>query len=448
LAAAPRYTIDASLDPVSGSLAGHLMLRYANTSDQPLSDIVFRLLPNAKTIYGGGSLSVYRVAQGQAALKPELSDDGTILRIPLQGSLAPGQAIWLKLTFAAQIPAQNPQGYGIFSRTADVVSLAGWYPVLAVYDAGWQTPAIPAAGDAMWAETSLYDVRLRVPAGYDVVSTGALVGRVNTMQEVTWHMVSGPAREFAVAISDHFQVAEAEVDGVTLRYHALPAQQSVSSPEDGLGIVTAAFNSYVNRFGPYPFTEFDIVETSVSIDGYEFSGMAFVEHAVRTQEQLADYQYILAHEVAHQWWYGLVGSPTVSEPWLDEALASYSGALYVEDLEGAPEADRMLAAWAAAEGSRRPQDPPLNSSALDFSSWAPYHRIVYTQGALFLDQLRQELGDQQFLALLERYQATYRYRMATTADFLGLAEEQAGRDLSPLFDSWFKPTSSPSPSPR
>jgi hypothetical protein len=398
---------------------------------------VFRLFPNAETIYGGGSLGVSRVARGEITLNTTPSEDRTVLYVPLEQPLKPGQSISVDLTFYTQVPEQTTQGYGILNRAMGVVSLAGWYPLLAVYQGGWQAPPVPATGDAMWAETSLYEVALTVPAEYQVVSTGIAIGRQEVGDQVTWHLVSGPAREFAVAISDRFLVAETQVEDVTIHYHSLPAQAAITSPQDGLKTAASAFQTYVNYFGPYPFTELDLVEILVPIDGYEFSGMVAVDYSVRTREKRDDYRYVLAHEVAHQWWYGLAGNSSVYEPWLDEALATYSATINIEEAEGLAAADGMLAAWGKAEGTHTPQDPPLNSSTLDFSSWSPYHRIAYTHGALFLDELRGELGDKSFFELLERYQTAYRYRIAQTPDFLNLAEEISGQDLAPLLDDWF-----------
>ncbi len=437
LADAPRYSLQAAVDPDTGDVAGQMTLDYTNTTQDTLSELVFRLFPNADTIYGGGSLSVSKVVHGEITLNTTLSDDRTVLHVPLEQPLKPGQAISVDLTFYTQVPEQTTQGYGILNRALGVVSLAGWYPLLAVYEDGWQAPPVPATGDAMWAETSLYEVILTVPAGYQVVSTGIAIGRQDVGDQVTWHLVSGPAREFAMAISNRFLVTETQVDEVTIHYYTLPAQTAITSPQDGLKMAAGAFHTYVNTFGPYPFTELDLVEISVPIDGYEFSGMVAIDYSVRTQEKRDDYQYVLAHEVAHQWWYGLVGNSSVYEPWLDEALVTYSATIYVEEAEGPAAADGMLAAWRKAEGSHTLQDPPLNSSTLGFSSWSPYHRIAYTHGALFLDELRGELGDKSFFELLERYQTAYRYRIAQTPDFVNLAQEITGQDLAPLFDYWF-----------
>jgi aminopeptidase N len=437
LASAPRYTLQATVDPQSGSLTGQMTLQFTNNTSDTLSELVFRLFPNTTAIYGGGNLNVASVTEGGIALTTTLSHDHTVLHVRLQHPLKPKQAVSVDLAFNAQVPERTTQGYGIFNRALGVTSLAGWYPLLAPYDNGWQAPPVHWIGDAMWAETSLYEVMLTLPTGYQVVSTGVSVGQQTSNDGVTWHIVSGPAREFAAAISDRFQVLETQADGVTLHYYALPAQRSINSPKDGLGIMTQAFHTYVNRFGPYPFPELDMVENRVTVDGYEFSSMVEIDYVARTQSRPNDYQYFVAHEVAHQWSYGLVGDSSVYEPWLDEGFAAYSAVIYLGDTEGAQAARKILATWENAEGAHAPNDPPLNSSTLDFSSWAGYHKIVYTHAAFFLDQLRQQLGDDKFFELLKRYQATYRYQLVTTTDFLTMAQQVAGRDLSPLFSAWF-----------
>jgi hypothetical protein len=445
LASAPRYTLQATVDPQSGSITGQMTLQFTNNTPDTLPELVFRLFPNATAIYGGGSLNVTDVTEGDVSLKTTLSRDHTVLHVLLQHPLEPKQAVSVDLAFDAQVPERTTQGYGIFDRALGVTSLAGWYPLLAPYDNGWQAPPLYWIGDAMWAETSLYEVMLTLPTGYQVVSTGVSLGQQADNGGVTWHIVSGPAREFAAAISDRFQVLETQLDGVRLRYYTLPAHRSINSPQDGLGIMTQAFNTYVTRFGPYPFSELDMVENRVTVDGYEFSGMVEVDYIDRTQSRPNDYQYFVAHEVAHQWWYGLVGDSSVYEPWLDEGFAAYSAVIYLGDTQGAQAAHKILTAWKDAEGAHGSGDPPLNSATRDFSSWAAYHRIVYTHAAFFLDQLRQQVGDDAFFQLMRGYQATYRYQLVTTTDFLTMAQQVAGRDLSPLFSAWF---ATPEPATR
>jgi aminopeptidase N len=438
LSAASYYYIDASVDLDNATVKGVLNLRFTNVTDRSLSELVFRLLPNANTIYGGGSLSIDTVSQGSQSLDYVLLQDGTVMRVSLAKWLPPRDSVTLDVRFVTQIPVNSRRGYGILNQTYQITSLAGWYPVLTALDEGWRTPGIPQVGDAVLSETSLYEVSLRVPDDVSVVSTGRVTRVEQDGDEKVWHLVSGPAREFAAAISADFEQYEAQVDGVTARFHALPGLGARTSPDVALEMIAAAFGVFSDQFGPYPFTEFDVVEAPVSIGGYEFPGMVYVDSQLRRGGSPADYRYIVAHEVAHQWWYGLVGNDSVEEPWLDESLASYSAAIYLEKAEGKAAGDALIAYWRRVYGQPGAAGPPVNSSALEFTGWPAYRSPAYYQGALFLDALREELGDAAFYLLTRRYLADFRFASATTEDFLRLAEEIACRDLDPLFARWFQ----------
>jgi aminopeptidase N len=165
--------------------------------------------------------------------------------------------------------------------------------------------------------------------------------------------------------------------------------------------------------------------------------MVYVDESVRRSGLPSDYEYLVAHEVAHQWWYGLVGNRTVDEPWLDEAHATYGSVIYRWHA-GSPDAgERLVVNWIQDTGMRQPDDPPINSSALEFTNWSPYRDTVYIRGALFLHELRGQIGDEKFIELLRQFQETQRYKISTTNDYLRMAEELSGRDLDPLFEKWF-----------
>jgi len=447
----PRYILRARLDPQDHRVDGEMELTYTNTRDQPLTELVFRLYPNAKSIYGGGSLQVENIQQGQTALSSRLSQDDTVLQFTLQPQIQPAGQVTVSMDFTAQAPVGSGQGYGIYNQLSDVMALAGWYPVLAPYENGWQTPDIPVVGDAMLAETSLFDVTLTYPQGYTLVSTGSLASTQEqpraTSQTtsratppeglVTRRIVSGPAREFALSLSQRYRTLERDAGGVRLRLHVLPDESPLVSAEKGLDLLAQAFQTYVRRYGPYPYNELEVAEAAITIGGYEFPGMALLDDGLRSTRGLADYRYILVHELAHQWWYGLTGSHTIQAPWLDEGHATYSAVIFLEDNLGEQAGQRLLANWKSTYGEHRRQDPPVNSSALEFTNWAAYREIVYIDGAFFLDQLRQELGDDQYFELEQRYQQRYRYQTGGTQAYLSLAEEIAGHDMQSFFSEWF-----------
>lgn len=434
LAALPRYTIDAAIDLTTATLRATERVTVRGPAGQPLDRLVFRLLPNATSIYGGGCLTIDEVLRGDAPATWEVSPDGTVLTVRLEPALQPGESLEIALTFWSRIPRGG--GYNILAHSASVTSLAGWYPVLAPYEGGWQVAPVPTVGDANHFATGLYDVTLTAPATHEVVATGTTLDVRQEGDSRVWHLVSGPARGFAIALSDRFQAHAAERDGVTIRYHALLSSGG-RSPEEALAMAADSFGVYSHRFGPYPYTEFDVVETLVTVGGYEFAGMVYVQRSLRASGSTSQLRFIVSHEVAHQWWYALVGSDPVSEPWLDEALATYSVALYLEEVYGEAASRNMVAYFAHEGGRPNGATPGIDVSALDYTSWPAYRRPVYYRGALFLDALRRELGDDAFFAMLRAYAREHRFGMATTRHLTDAAERFAGRSLDKVFQLWF-----------
>lgn len=440
VALAPRYTLTATVDLQNNTVKGEMDLHYTNRSGERLRTLVFRLYPNADTIYGGGSLTIDQIQQDNIPLDVTHAQDATIAQVTLDSPLEPDTATAVTLAFTAQVPDSPARGYGIFARAHGLLSLAGWYPILAPYEAGngWQTPPVPVVGDAMLSETSLYEVWLTAPSDHQVVATGELLEEGTEGHQTTWHFVSGPAREFAAALSDRFDTVAITVDGVTLRVHTLPASNAVTPPSEALKMASAIISTYTGLYGPYRFKELDVVHAAVPIGGYEFPGMVYVEEAKRTTASQAEYEYLLAHELAHQWWYAQVGSHTVNAPWLDEGMATYSIVLYRDrsGLSTSP-GDKLLQYWHRSHGTRGAYDPPVNSPASDFTGWAAYRQTVYIHGALFIDALRKEMGDNTFFTFLKDFTDAHRYQVVPTETFLNAAQAATNEDLTPLFAAWF-----------
>ncbi len=99
--------------------------------------------------------------------------------------------------------------------------------------------------------------------------------------------------------------------------------------------------SYDQRIGAYPFSELDVVATPTSAGGIEYPGLVVIADSLY-KEDTTFREVVVAHEVAHQWWYSLVGNDQIDEPWLDEAFAQFTTALYYRDRYGAVGACRAM----------------------------------------------------------------------------------------------------------
>jgi aminopeptidase N len=149
-------------------------------------------------------------------------------------------------------------------------------------------------------------------------------------------------------------------------------------------------------------------------------------------------EFLVVHEVGHQWWYSLVGNDAVNHPWLDEGLTEYSVYVYNQMVHSGAAADelvesRWLIPYQVAVG--KGLDAAADQSSLTFSE-ENYEYIVYAKGALFFHALHQAVGDQVYLAIMREYLQQYKHGIAAPADFLRLAEAVSGQDLDPIYQEW------------
>jgi aminopeptidase N len=145
------------------------------------------------------------------------------------------------------------------------------------------------------------------------------------------------------------------------------------------------------------------------------------------------------HEIAHQWWFNLVGNDTQYEPWLDEALANYSAYTFLQENGYLDVAEEMLNNF---EDMQRNQPSraaqPLGLSVYEYEDFS-YYTVVYQKGVLFFQALRELMGAEAFFNLLQQYHQNYRFQITTTTDLQNLAEEISGQDLGSLFAEWVYP---------
>jgi aminopeptidase N len=142
------------------------------------------------------------------------------------------------------------------------------------------------------------------------------------------------------------------------------------------------------------------------------------------------------HEVAHQWFYGLIGDDQIEEPWLDEAAATYAEVLYYEEAQGTGRGTSFLSDLRSIIRREADPDLPVGLAVEEYGDEFTYAVFVYLKGALFFDALRRELGEAGFKDFLHEYFETYRYGFANSEGFQEIAEDTCSCDLDALFDLW------------
>ncbi|MCB0212556.1 MAG: M1 family metallopeptidase [Anaerolineae bacterium] len=440
---ASRYNIEAILDfettDTKGQpkLTGSEQIYYTNNEDVPLDEIVFRLYPNLPGY--GGQMKIDTVRVDEQAITPTLDSNETALRVPLPAPLLSGEAVDISLSFEATLPTHTDEGYNIFSFTEGTAALAGFYPVIATYDdEGWDREIPPTYGDATYLDIALFQVHLTVPTEMIVAASGSLIdSRDNGDGTKTLTLVTGPMRDFYIAMAEDFQIASQVVDGITVNSYYPPAL--AEGGQAALHYAVDAFALFNQRFGPYPYAEFDVIATPTTAGGVEYPGIVVIAEGLYDQPG-GFFEHATVHEVVHQWWYGLVGNDQIDAPWLDESLTNYSTALYWEEIHGAETSEMVINSYfkepyeyAKANGGNR----AITDSVSEYTE-AEYSAFIYGKGPLFFNALRQELGDDRYFEVMKTYLARYKYKNATKQDLIETIEQTSGQNIEPLLETWLE----------
>ncbi|MGQ9786628.1 MAG: M1 family metallopeptidase [Anaerolineae bacterium] len=434
---APRYDIALSLQPGEKPvLKGVQHVHYTNEESIPLNNLVFRLYPNLPAF--GGRMDVSKVVVNGTLVKPLYAANRSAIYIPLRPALAPGEMVQIEIEFETTLPTDTRSGYAVLTYTDGVYALAGAYPTIPVYDLqGWNVEIASPYGDVTFTDTSFYRVQLTVPADLVVVSSGQTV-EVTDRDDGTrsWTAVAGPMRDFYVAMSHDYQLVYDFIDGVRINsYYRLGQKEG---GELALHYARAALHLFSQLFGPYPYTELDIVPTPTTAGGVEYPGVIVTAQSLYPEK--SEYlELVVAHEVAHQWWYGLVGSDQVDEPWMDEALTNYCAYIYFQ-YTASPEKAAHIKKVAFEDAYRELQqnhlDRAIGGPVAGFRTQSDYVAVVYGKGPLFFDAVRERLGDAAFFAGLRLYLEQHRYGIAYPEKLIAALEDASGKQIDDLYNAW------------
>ena len=243
-------------------------------------------------------------------------------------------------------------------------------------------------------------------------------------------------------MSPQFQMTTLEACGSVVESYYLPQDQIMG--ELATHYAAAALRIYCRRFGPYPYKEMAVVSAPIKYFGMEYPGLNLIGVDLYRAFR-ADLEFLVAHEVAHQWWYNQVGSDPVNVAWLDEGMAEFSTYTYYEGLYGTDRAEQLWELrWRAPYqyAVENGLDDIVHQSNLDFDV-ANYEVLVYAKAALFFDSVRREIGDDAYYATLREYLERYRFGIVVPSDFLALAEEISQHSLTNLHQQWILTASVP-----
>lgn len=441
---ATRYAISVTIDTDTRLITGTADIALRNNSPDPWNHLIFRLYPNLD--HYDGSMGVRSVALNGGPTTFTYQDDSTALRVLLPEPLLPGEDALVSIGWTLGYPSyvNSPDVYVLFGRSQEMTSLPLFYPSLAVYQPGptvgsgrWWLDQGTVRGDAAFNDIALFAVTATLPSGQVPVTAGTQVfSQTLSAERTRYTWVTGPSREFVIHMSPLFRSASEEAFGTTVTSYWLPGEEA--SGRSALRHAVSSLRAFSDLYGNYPYRDVRVAPAPLGFRGMEYSQVILI--GVDLYDRMRSNQEVLvAHEMAHQWWYQVVHNDPVNSPWLDEGLAEYSVKLYMEELKGQAKADLLqYQRWEVPlnTAKQRGSDVQVNQTVESFSSGTQYETIVYGKGALFFDQLREELGTRQFKRFLQTYLAAHRYGIVTDDDFLAALHVLGNPNLVKLYREW------------
>ena len=324
---------------------------------------------------------------------------GQTIIVPLGGILPVDAVTRIRVRFSARLQDDLASSHWLFTRANGIADIYRWLP--------WVSRRVtferPSHADPFVTPSSR-DVRVTITSDrrLDLATTGELVstspnGRTKVFQATN-------VRDFTVTASTNFDTRERQVGDTTIKVWYRPGTRGAL----WLDAAADAFALLEARLGPYGYPTLDVVQ-SAGGSGMESPGLIWIPTGTGS-----NLRYLAAHEVAHQWFYGIVGNDQVREPFTDEAMADF-----------------VSRSVLGIHRSSRCPIRPVDRSIYDYTARC-YYEIVYIQGGNVIDDARQAMGDDLFWTTLRGYVEANRYGLVSTATLLRTLDDATPLDLAGL----------------
>lgn len=431
-------------------------LKYVNNTNKQLNEIKFHLWAKAfnegakntpvskineasaypKGIPNYGTFNITKVLVNNNAATYSYGKEDEDILVVSNLELKKGKSLNIYFEFNFKLPYINHRyGYG-----DNTINLANFYPIACVYENDeWDTSSYHSNGDPFYSDLSNYNVTFTCPNDFVVAHTGAL-DKTDTLNNnrKKLYMSQICVRDFAIVLSNKFNVIEDNIDGVNVKYY----YYKDDNPEYSLNTACLSIATFSNLFGKYPYSTFSVVECNFVHGGMEYPNLVYISDAV---ENVGDYQNVIIHETAHQWWYGLVGNSAFKYGWLDEGLTEYSTLLFYEqnpsynvDIEESIKASTNSYVFFVDIYSTYLEDldTSLNRSIDEYDTEYEYVYMAYVKGMLLFDNLREVVGDKKFFKGLKYYFEENKFTNVTPDTLIDNFSKVCNVNLKSFFDSW------------
>ena len=425
-----EYNISVTLDDENYTLSCNQEVSVYNSSGTDLDKLKFHLYPKAFSLgvknpavstlytqraypngvsYGDIEITKCTIEDKNVEFFTE-GIDNDILVTPLSDNFKDKTYLKIDMEYNVKLPNINHRfGYG-----ENAINLGNFYPILCVYENDdFSVNPYSTNGDPFYSDVSNYKVNITYPSNY-----------------VLAHI--------AMSLSKNFNMLTDNVDDIEIKYYYYKDTQ----PETSLKACKDSLITFNDFFGKYPYKQLSVVETNFVYGGMEFPNIVFISDDI---DSYSDYLNTIVHEIAHQWWYGIVGNDEYSYGWLDEGLTEYSTALFYEknpdyqvtlkDVITNTTNSYLLfiEVYTDVFGNC---DTTMNRKLNEYNTEPEYVYISYVKAALLFNQIRELVGKEDFVKGLKNYVETYKGKNVKPDDFIECMEKTTKKPIKDIVYSY------------
>ena len=453
---ANNYSLSFDYDHDSKKIDLEETLVYKNKTSENLNELYFHLYPNSfdegvlnkpvgvlnesKAYPNGKSYGNIKIGSVEVDGKVNefeyFGEDSEFLKIVLPKTLEKNQKVTVNIDAVVTLPNVNHRfGYG-----NNTINIGNSYPIIAMYENGWVLDGYHSNGDPFYSDIANYNVSISALSSLKLATTGEIKNSKNDDLNTIYSIEAKGVRDFAFVLSEEFKVINEKVDDVLVNYYYFNDENY----EKNLKTSVDSLKFFSEQFGEYPYKVLNVVQTNFVHGGMEYPNLVYISDDVK---EIEDYTNVIIHEIAHQWWYGVIGNNEYDEAWLDEGLTEYSVMLFYEfhsnynvnHLELIKASTNNYALFVELYTKVLGEvNTSMNRRLDEFETEPEYVYNVYVKGMLFFDNIRELIGDDNFFKGLKNYYANNAFTNVSSQDLLREFEKSSGRNLESVFNSWLE----------
>ena len=342
--------------------------------------------------------------------------DENVLSVMTDGALKKGERFSVGIKYSCVLSKSDER----LALTESTVNLGNFFPMLCVYDGDeYIVCEYGKTGDPFVSECADFSVSLVVPSEYAVASGIKAKSLDSGENRSEYRYEIKNVRDVAFTLCKDYSIKQQKWGDKTVNYYFYSDENSDAT----LSVAVDALGYFSEKFGEYPYDTFALAETAFDAGGMEYPCFAMIADDLG----YSDYIFAVVHEIAHQWWYGLVGNDQVKEAYLDESLAEYSTYAYFADnpceyVDAQRFYEETKSGCAIAERAFTSlyDDylPRIDRRLDEFINAYDYYDCVYAKGFLALKAAEDSIGRRKLASLMKKYCEKNRYGIADTEKFL------------------------------